>query len=777
MGSSKKHKDKEREHKKKRKHRSRSRSRERDSGKRRHRERDDDRYYEQNQGFDREEGEIEDPYNEGIPLKSEHTGSSSGGDLSLSIEETNKLRAKLGLKPLEVKAVKNQEKESLKDDIHKPAESWTQAKNTEKVKERLERSKQRRDISNKLGKIKTLGESDSDEDAATWVRKNRMKQREKDRAEKTARMLEEMDEEFGIGNIIDQEFKKEKEKSKNYSSKDLRGLKVQHDVGSFKEGQTVILTLKDRGVLDEEGEPETLVNVNMIDLEKAERYKEDMKKKPDYNPYDDAEEDEYGMFKPKEVLSKYNEEIEGMKSKEFALGARGTYDSAQDRQMDKIRQELRARSQTLSSTLTVASEYMTAEEAQAKFKKVKRKVRKIRKKKILKADDLLPLADQSDNFGSRSRRHEDLDDYGEPIPGLDVVDNQPAGGGATSANIDVKPFIPPQRTLEDISDDDMDSEEEDDVQVDDLTGVRIDDDEANLELQSALDKARKVKQKKDKLNPDKIAEKIKKEIEEDDMDNKVKDASIVLNATSEFCRALGDIPTYGQSGNRNEYEKDELMELEKELLEERRRMEEEEDEPTGWNRVEIDETPVNLVGEEAAILEDEPVISKGIGGALNVAVNKGFLEAEKIRPFKMSKQMMEIAAQNYSIEDKRYDDLDEKYKKRDRYTGMLVDFKEKETYKPDVKLEYVDESGRHLNQKEAFRQLSHRFHGKGSGKKKTEKRGKKMDEEHLMMKMNTNDTPLNTVALLKEKQQQEKTPYILLSGNKGFTQTMVKPST
>jgi hypothetical protein len=34
-------------------------------------------------------------------------------------------------------------------------------------------------------KIKTLGESDSDEDAATWVRKNRMKQREKDRAEKT----------------------------------------------------------------------------------------------------------------------------------------------------------------------------------------------------------------------------------------------------------------------------------------------------------------------------------------------------------------------------------------------------------------------------------------------------------------------------------------------------------------------------------------------------------------------------------------------------------------
>ena len=35
------------------------------------------------------------------------------------------------------------------------------------------------------------------------------------------------------------------------------------------------------------------------------------------------------------------------------------------------------------------------------------------------------------------------------------------------------------------------------------------------------------------------------------------------------------------------------QEFEKELLEQRRRREEEE-EPTGWNRVEIDETPVNL---------------------------------------------------------------------------------------------------------------------------------------------------------------------------------------
>jgi hypothetical protein len=46
--------------------------------------------------------------------------------------------------------------------------------------------------------------------------------------------------------------------------------------------------------------------------------------------------------------------------------------------------------------------------------------------------------------------------------------------------------------------------------------------------------------------------------------------------------------------------------------------------------------------------------------------------------------------------------LDEKYRKRDRYGGgIITDFKEKDSYKPNFKLEYVDDAGRHMNQKEA----------------------------------------------------------------------------
>lgn len=42
--------------------------------------------------------------------------------------------------------------------------------------------------------------------------------------------------------------------------------------------------------------------------------------------------------------------------------------------------------------------------------------------------------------------------------------------------------------------------------------------------------------------------------EEDDPERK---GAIVFNATSEFCRTLGEIPTYGLAGNREEQE--ELM--------------------------------------------------------------------------------------------------------------------------------------------------------------------------------------------------------------------------
>ena len=69
----------------------------------------------------------------------------------------------------------------------------------------------------------------------------------------------------------------------------MSGIRVEHALETFKEGQSVILTLKDKYVLDEE-EDDALVNVNIIDEEKAKKNVENKKKKPAYKPYDEFDE-------------------------------------------------------------------------------------------------------------------------------------------------------------------------------------------------------------------------------------------------------------------------------------------------------------------------------------------------------------------------------------------------------------------------------------------------------------------------------------------------------
>ena len=63
---------------------------------------------------------------------------------------------------------------------------------------------------------------------------------------------------------------------------------VEHDASHFKEGQSVILTLKDSDVLaDEEGANNTLVNVNMADDDRTRKRLDDAKKaRVGYNAYD-----------------------------------------------------------------------------------------------------------------------------------------------------------------------------------------------------------------------------------------------------------------------------------------------------------------------------------------------------------------------------------------------------------------------------------------------------------------------------------------------------------
>lgn len=131
---------------------------------------------------------------------------------------------------------------------------------------------------------------------------------------------------------------------------------------------------------------------------------------------------------------------------------------------------------------------------------------------------------------------------------------------------------------------------------------------------------------------------------------------ITLNATAEFCRTLGDIPTYGMSGNRGA-DPNEMMDFELVPEEAAEPMDEEEPTTGTWNSVNPDLEPqpteTNLEVAEVAILDEEPDVSAGMGAALKLALSKGYLEKEESnRP--SNTRMAHLQAKNYAIEDKAH---------------------------------------------------------------------------------------------------------------------------
>uniref|UniRef100_A0A8C2K6L3 Spliceosome associated factor 1, recruiter of U4/U6.U5 tri-snRNP n=1 Tax=Cyprinus carpio TaxID=7962 RepID=A0A8C2K6L3_CYPCA len=766
MGSSKKHKEKEkdrdpedrhREHKKHRhKDRDKEKDREREKRKRsRSRERGS-RGAEKDRSGKAERSNAEPRVKKEKPDlafedNSEPGPKSASGDASLSIEETNKLRAKLGLKPLDLNENKKEagtKEEPLLAEAINPVHIKQQAE----MREKLAALKEKRLLNQKLGKVKVLGDEEPWlDDTAAWVERSRKLAKEKEMAEKRAKLLEEMDEEFGVSNLVEQEFAQERRDA--YSSGDLKGLKVQHKMESFREGETVILTIEDKGVLEEE--EDVLVNVGLVDKEKAEKNVELKKKKPDYKPYEEEESvDDMVVFKPKSVLSKYDEEIEGEKKKSFRLSAGGFVGGERERELQAIRENLRSQAQSLDMpALTLASEYYTPHEMVG-FKKTKCKVKKIRKKeKILKVDEVLVDDTRSSDFGSRSR--------GRGRKQADEEEQVEHGGVAKETSSKAGDVL---QQSDDIRMADMDISDDEDFTPPEPTA--LEEDEAEQELQKQLEKQRKLRQKQMlKDSGEKVAEHMNQLVKADDDDNDPdKKNNIVFNATSEFCRTLGDIPTYGLSGNREDQE--DIMDFEKDDEKEGGgHSDSDMDDNVGWSTVNLDEEKIQADFSTASttILDEEPIVNSGLAAALLLCKNKGLLDTQMLKVARVKAPKGALPNDNYAIEDKM--NIDDKYSRREEYRGFTQDFKEKDNYKPDIKIEYVDESGRKLTPKEAFRQLSHRFHGKGSGKMKTERRMKKLEEEALLKKMSSSDTPLGTVALLQEKQKSQKTPYIVLSGS------------
>ncbi|KAL9543796.1 hypothetical protein MBANPS3_007941 [Mucor bainieri] len=661
---------------------------------------------------------------------------------SISIEETNALREKLGLPPLAIEGdaddqVVDPDKDAY-DNYQKIKQEKERLAKEEEIRKNIEKSKNRKRNYAKL-QGKGLGEaSDDDEEgdsALNWIKKSR--KREKDLAARRARELEEMDNSY-----------------QSYDAAHLAGLKVSHALSEFEEGGETILTLKDRSILGEDDEDaDELSNVNLEDRERLKKNLEAKKQKPGYNPYDD---DQFNG-KKSSILPQYEEDEE---EGGFVIGKAGTVKRVVEEADEKtVAQKLKE--QTLSyEKMQEIKDYYTQEEADATFKKPKSKKKKKMRRKNKDEDDL--------NISTT----------------------------ATTTAASEEPVSQPRsRTI-------------------DPDANFVDDDD----LQESLARARRIANKQKnklfkKMTPEEIAKQIREEQNDQMKEEDNNEGGLVLSEATEFVNALGNnIPTFEtkEPATKAQHHHHEVqvktepdVEYEVHTVEDTPsrdvKMEEVEDQDTVMAEPEKKEEHVK---EEvkAEVIVEEPLVSRGLAATLNLLNQKGIIAKPTEEQIKRDKIAAEqIRWQNEQRKKERLRELEEKREKErrrgsDRRSGRdsnsdrqreMERERERErereeaqrmreyelamqNYKPEVNLEYTDDTGRVMKTAEAFRFMSHKFHGKTSGKTKTEKRMQKIEEERKLNMMSSTDTPHNLAGALLERQQRTGNAHVVLSvGNRG----------
>lgn len=237
---------------------------------------------------------------------------------AISIEETNRIRVSLGMKPLPVPGGGPVFKDAAApppEDLGSTLESrqaegydnYRKMQEAEAAKKKRDDKataiKKARDAAKRFAQLegKGLGEADGDDDdAKTWLIKQKKRQKAIEQARKKEQELADA------------------EAQAVYSSKDLAGVKVGHELETFEDGDEQILVLKDTTIDENEEEGDELENLDLREKEKLKDKLELKKKKPVYNPNDDDDGTQG-------ILAHYDEEIDGKKQgKRFTLDGQGT---------------------------------------------------------------------------------------------------------------------------------------------------------------------------------------------------------------------------------------------------------------------------------------------------------------------------------------------------------------------------------------------------------------------------------------------------------------------
>lgn len=508
---------------------------------------------------------------------------------------------------------------------------------------------------------------------------------------------------------------------------DLSGLKVLHGVDKVLEGGAVVLTLKDQSILtdgDLNEEADALENVEIGEQKRRDdAYKAAKKKTGDY---DDKFNDEPGV--ERKVLPQYDDPIadEGM-----ILDASGRLTGEAEKKLEELRKRIQGvptnkNFEDLNASGKMSSDYYTEEEM-VKFKKPKKK-KSLRKKEKLDYDALEAEAKSAGlGIGDLGSRNDDKRQALREEQERKEAEMRSSAYQSALAKADEA-----SKALR------LGQNHTTPTEEDEAPAIGDDDEE----LQKSLQRARKLALQKQgesvKSGPQAIALLASSAGTDSAAENQnsglteSEENRIVFTEMDEFVWGL----QFDEEAQKPEAE-DVFMEEDEPL---NTSVQEKNDEDGGWSELkerEIDGIPED---KEEEVVPDETIhevaVGKGLSGALKLLKERGSL-----------KESIEWGGRNMD-------------KKKSKLVGIVDDDGQKE-----IRIERTDEYGRILTPKEAFRLISHKFHGKGPGKMKQEKRMRQYQEELKVKQMKNSDTPSLSVERMREAQAQLKTPYLVLSGH------------
>ncbi|CAM0901792.1 unnamed protein product [Alopecurus aequalis] len=592
-----------------------------------------------------------------------------------------------------------------------------QSASTSALRERIARAKEERLKDKKEGGI--LDDKDDASEILSWVGKSRKldekKQAEKEKALRLARVFEEQDDMLAENGDDDDEEDK-------HGGDHLSGVKVLHGLDKVIEGGAVVMTLKDQSILadgDINEEADMLENIEIGEQkQRNEAYKAAQKK----GTYEDKFNDDPLSKKP--MLSHYDDPME---DEGVTLDEGGRFTGEAEKKLEELRKRIEGgsvqkKTEDLTSAAKMTSDYFTADEM-LQFKKPKKK-KSHRKKEKLDLDALEAEAIASGlGAADRGSRND-----GKRHSAREVEQKADAEKRSTAYQAAITKAEEASKALRQEKMPGKAAEEEELVFGDDYE-----------DLQKSLEQARKLSLRKQEeaagSGPQSVAELASANKGQGDADVAEGDTQqnkVVITEMEEFVWGL----QLNEETRKPEAE-DVFMD------------EDDDDMPSGT--ITKDDTSRLGVIKEEPVIEDpkkdaeeeevmpaevvhEAAVGKGLAGALKFLQDRGTLNE----------------GTNWGG---RTTD-----KKKSKLVGI-------EDGPKEIRIERMDEFGRVMTPKEAFRDLSHKFHGKGPGKMKLEKRQKKYQDDLKAKQMKSSDTPLMSAEKMRDAQARGQTPYLVLSGN------------